>query len=310
MPAELAHGDHRRLASRHAAMDADELGLDPLGKRLDQRLGKTRIGGARLPRRERARDHPDADEEGLLAADDAGAVERLLIVAAPRRAPRRPAPSAWRASAPRRRSPGSSTASSSRGLPADDAGEPRRRPHDVGDQPEQAWIGGKQREELHAGRHLGDDLVEGGEREIGLGGAAERIEQGGKKLGQPLARARAPRRGIAAGLPGADGGDRRCRIAEAEALRGSASAAGSSSSAETTMRRRRARQLGQLLEQGPVMGFDPLELGRAARRRRQSVSAKPESFATRSSSSRSAGMIWVCWSPTICSRFSMRRRKR
>ena len=90
-----------------------------------------------------------------------------------------------------------------------DRGESRRRPHDVGDEPREAWIGGEQREELHAGRHLGHDLVEGGEREVGVGGAAEGVEQRGKERAEPLARPLAARRGIAAGLPGPHRGDRR-----------------------------------------------------------------------------------------------------
>ena len=283
MPAELAHGDHRRLASRHGAIDAGELGLDPLGKRLDQCLGKPRISGARLPRRQRARDHPDADEEGLLAADDAGAVQRLLIVG---RLCQRRADQLAELGGGRHRTEEARIEHGIQepGSAPDDASEPRRRPHDVGDQPEQAWIGGKQREELHAGRHVGDDLIEGGERKIRVRGAAERIEQRGKKLGQPLARSRAARRGVAAGLPGADGGDRRGRIAEAKAF-------------EARDCRRvlligrdheggpDARQLGQLLEQGPVMGLDPLELGRAARRRRsryrQSLRVSPRAPARR-----------------------------
>ncbi len=142
--------------------------------------------------------------------------------------------------------------------PADDVGEPRRRPHDVGDQPEQTWIDGKQREELHARRHLGDHLVEGGKREIGLSGAAEGIEQSGEELGQPLPRAAASRRRIAAGLPGADGGDGCLRIVEAEPLeareRGGVGLVGLDD--ET----RSGAGLGELLEQRTVMGLDPLKL--------------------------------------------------
>ena len=198
-------------------MAAHELGLDPRGKRLDQCLGESGIGGAGLPRRERARDHADADEKGLLAADDARAVERLRIIG---RLGQRRADQLLQLGLRRHRAekPGIEHGVEQPRSPPMMRGEPRRRSHDVGDQPEQAWIGGKQREQLHPGRHLGDHLIEGRKREVGFGGAAERIEQGGQELRQPLARSRAPRGGIAAGLPGADRGDGRLRTAEAKPL--------------------------------------------------------------------------------------------
>ena len=136
-----------------------------------------------------------------------------------------------------------------------DRGKPRRGPHDVGDEPQQAWIGGKEREELHAGRHLGHDLVEGGEREVRFGGAAENIEQRGEEFGEALAGAGAARCGVAAGLPGADRGDGLLGIAEAELLK-----RGKGGGIAFVARQHDARsglgQRRQLFEQRAVMALD------------------------------------------------------
>ena len=254
-------------------MDADELGLDPPRKRLDQCLGKSRIGGAGLPRRKRARDHPDADEEGLLTADNAGAIQRRRVIGG---LGQRRTDQLLQLGLRRHHTeePGIEHGVEQPRSPADDAREPRRGSHDVGDQPEQAWVGGKQREELQPGRHLGDDLIEGRQREVGVRGAAERIEQGGKKRDQPLARLRAPGGDIAAGLPGADSGDCRLRTAEAKPLdRGQRGRVGFIGRHDNP--RRRCGRLRQLFEQGSVMRFDALELRKQRVRRRSRYRQSP-----------------------------------
>ena len=55
-----------------------ELALDRALQRSDQPLGEQRVGAARLVAVMRAGQHADADQERLLAADDAGAVEHVL----------------------------------------------------------------------------------------------------------------------------------------------------------------------------------------------------------------------------------------
>ena len=68
----------------------DKLALDGALQGVDQALGEQRIGAARLVRLDRARQHAHADQERLLAADDARAVEDVLeVVLRPRRSRRR-----------------------------------------------------------------------------------------------------------------------------------------------------------------------------------------------------------------------------
>ena len=241
-------------------MAPDKLLLHALCQRFDQCLGEIGVGGAGLPRRERAGDHAHADQERLFAPDHPRAVERLLIVLRlGKRCARKLLQPRWRRRVAKktRIEHGVEQKRSS----ADDAGKPGRCAHDVGEEAKQARIGGEQREELEPGGHAADHAVEGHEREIGFGGAAERVEQRGKKLDQPLARAPAAGRGIAARLPSADRGERRFRVVEAETLQaGSRRRAVLVKAADE--RRRGARDLGQSLEQGFVMGFDPLEPGK------------------------------------------------
>ncbi len=157
-------------------MLALELGLDAGRERFDQRLGENGIGGAGLLGRQRAGDDADANEEALLAADDARPVERILIVGGLRERAvddllelgrrRHGAEEAWIEHGIEQARP-----------PPENGGKPRRGPHDVGDQTGEARIGGKQREELNAGRHVGDHPVEGRKRQVGFGGPAEGVEQ-------------------------------------------------------------------------------------------------------------------------------------
>src|SRR5262249_6331148 len=61
-------------------MLALELGFDARRQSRDQSLGKRGISRPGLRRGDRSRDHPYADQEALLAADDTRPVERLLVV--------------------------------------------------------------------------------------------------------------------------------------------------------------------------------------------------------------------------------------
>ena len=122
----------------------------------------------------------------LLVADDARPVERVLYIARSRRSRRR---SALRAPRGRQlpKSPGSSTASSI--APArQDAREPRRRAHDVGDQPSRAgWL---QAARTAGSRPAAGEERSNGQRVIGRRCRPKRLEQHRLNLGQPLARAR------------------------------------------------------------------------------------------------------------------------
>ena len=98
---------------------------------------------------------------------------------------------------------------------AEMAGKARGRAHQVADQREQPRVGAEQREQLHAGRQAADELVEAGERGIGIGLIGEAAQQARHQLGQQLARPGVARRAHVAVVPGADpGGDLR-RLGEA-----------------------------------------------------------------------------------------------
>ena len=62
-----------------AALD-DEFALHLALQRADQAFRQCRVGAARLRSRDRAGENADADQERLLAADDARPVERFLVV--------------------------------------------------------------------------------------------------------------------------------------------------------------------------------------------------------------------------------------
>ncbi len=63
------------------------------------------------------------------------------------------------------------------------------------------------REKLQGGRRLAQEFVEGAKREVGVAGAAQRVEQRGRELGQDFAGARAAHGGIAPIMPALDDGD-------------------------------------------------------------------------------------------------------
>ena len=178
-------------------MLALELGLDARRQSRDQSLGKRGIGRSGLRRGDRSRDHPHADEEALLASDDPRPVERVLVVV---RLIERPDHELLelRRCGHRAEEPWIEHGIEQARTAAEDGRKPRCRPHDVGDQAQQTRVGGEEGEELHAGRHLRHHLVEGGECQVGLGGASEGVEQRGEEFREALAGALAPRGGVAA----------------------------------------------------------------------------------------------------------------
>ena len=69
-------------------------------------------------------------------------------------------------------------------------GEARRGAEKIGEEQPQAVVRLQDGEEFDRGRHAAEGAVEGGERTVGIGGAAERREQRRRELGQHLAGAR------------------------------------------------------------------------------------------------------------------------
>ena len=87
----------------------------------------------------------------------------------------------------------------------DRVGEARRGAEEIGEEQAQAVVRLQDGQELHGGRHAPEGAVEGGERPVRIGRAAERRKQGRHELGQDLARAGARDRGPAAEMPAAHG---------------------------------------------------------------------------------------------------------
>ena len=67
-------------------------------------------------------------------------------------------------------------------------GQPRSPRHDLGDERQKAGIGVKQREQLHPGRKVRQELVEPPQRRIGVRGGAEYPQQLGYEFCQDFAR--------------------------------------------------------------------------------------------------------------------------
>ena len=170
---------------------------------LDHAFGELRVGAAGLVRADAAGQHAHADQERLLVGDQARAIELLLEIVGAVELGGDDGSRGWCGRAGCRRSPASSTASSTR----------RRllRMRDSrGAVPMMAAISSsrrgfcfRQREQLHAGRQLGQEAVEADQGKIGIGGLGERLDQRRLHLGQQLAGARAAHGGVAAVMPAA-----------------------------------------------------------------------------------------------------------
>ena len=114
-------------------MQGGELDAHAVAERLDQCFGNTRIGGARLARRDRPGDDPDTDEKPLFAPDNARPVERVLIVGGLRDGIADEFLQLRRRRHRTEKSGVEHRIEESR-PPADDLREPRRRAHDVGEE--------------------------------------------------------------------------------------------------------------------------------------------------------------------------------
>ena len=80
-------------------------------------------------------------------------------------------------------------------------GQPRSPRHDLGDERQKAGIGVKQREQLHPGRKVREELVEPPQRRIGVRGRAEYPQQLRYEFGQNFARSLYPCRNADHGRP-------------------------------------------------------------------------------------------------------------
>ena len=120
--------------------------------------------------------HAHANEERLLAADDAGAIQRLLErggtadlgIDHGREHIR-----AGQAAEEARVEHGIEHAPAA----TQDAGQARSGAHDLGDEAQQARVRTQQGEKLHAGWQLGQETVEADEGEIRVGGLGQRVDQ-------------------------------------------------------------------------------------------------------------------------------------
>jgi hypothetical protein len=77
--AELAHGEHGAGAAGHDAVDGAEHRADPPMQRAHDRVGETREGLPGLLRGHRAGQDSRADQEDLLLAEQADAIEEILM---------------------------------------------------------------------------------------------------------------------------------------------------------------------------------------------------------------------------------------
>ena len=93
--------------------------------------------------------------------------------------------------------------------------QPRGDAGEVDQEREEPRVLAQQREDLHAGRQAGDELVEQPERGVGVGLLLERLEDRGMQLGQQLARPRAAGGADVAVVPAADAGRDGGRVLEA-----------------------------------------------------------------------------------------------
>ena len=170
--------------------------------RRDQHIGEVAIGIAGLAHADGAGEHPHADEELLLLAEDAGAVEHVLEAA--RLGQRFAQPLTQQRGVRQRAEEGRvEQRVHHMGAAHDGFGQARRRGQHRHQQVEQAGIGLQQREKLDAGRHAAEEAVEGGEGGIGALAARQGLQENRHELGQPFAGAGRARGGVASEMPAA-----------------------------------------------------------------------------------------------------------
>ena len=88
--------------------------------------------------------------------------------------------------------------------------------HDLGNERKKAGIGVKQREQLHPGRQMREELVEPPQRPIGVRGRPEYPQQLGDELGQDFARPLAAGGAQSAVMPASHEGGHGGRLGKAE----------------------------------------------------------------------------------------------
>ena len=188
------------------------------------------------------------------------------------------------------------------------AGEARGRAHEVGQEGEEVQVLAQEREDLHARRQAGQELVEQAEGGIGVGLLLERAEERGRELGEELARPRAAGGADVAVVPGPHPGGDGGRVLEAHAGEGGDRArivlrAGEDEAAA-------GPEVGLALEEGGVVALDRGERDEDGLPPGRWRPGKPAKAAKRSNSPSRSGRAWVCLSATICSRCSSARSRR
>ncbi len=217
--AEAAEGDERHFAAGQSAVRGGEFAAHGLKQHCHQRVGEVGVGMAGLAHADGAGEHAHTDQERLLLAEDAGAVEHVLegTGLGERRGEQ----------LGQHRLVGKPFEEGRLDHRIEDVGardhrlgETRRGGEDRRQKVEEIGIGLKQGEELDAGRHAGEEAVEGDKRRVGVVGRRQRLDQHRHELGQPLARARRAGCRVAAVVPVADRAGDLGRMAVAELREG------------------------------------------------------------------------------------------
>ena len=238
-------------------------------------LSHRAIGLGRSLRRIDAGEETRADEEVLLPCGIAQPVEPVLD-AGRRRADDAADPAHQRIAVERGLAEGGvDDAVEHMRVKRRDLRQPRRAPEDLGEERQQRALRAQQRQQLDGGGHADEGVVEMGERPVGIGGAAERHQQGRRQFGQDLAGTRAGDGGAAAEMPAPHRLGRRPGLAEAELLQRLQRLRIEVRAGET-QRSRLAGEARPLLEQERVMALDAAGMGcqRLAEGRRRGIAAE------------------------------------
>ena len=145
-----------------------------------------------------------SDQELLLLPDDAGAVDHLLVVA---RVAKKRLDLGRRSTLRRAHVVGKGRIDQpvhDMGAVDHRLGHARRRGHQRHQQAAQVGVVAQQREQLHARRQARQEIVEPGQRLVGIAGFGNRRQQRRQQFGQMRARRRGAGRGVAAIVPLAD----------------------------------------------------------------------------------------------------------
>ena len=164
---------------------------DPPVQRAHDRVGEAREGLPGLLRGHRAGQDARADQEYLLLAEQADAVEEILMGAGLRQRNRK-----GRLELLRSRQGAEKSLVGERvhhlGMLGERIGEPRRGAEHAGDEGHEVGVLPQQREQPRPAMQIAEEAVEGDERGIGIFGARDVIDQDRHELGEHGAGRRRP----------------------------------------------------------------------------------------------------------------------